>query len=74
MEELDLVVLTQPIPDYGLERGDVGTIVHCYADGQAYEVEFITAEGVTLAVLTLTQDAVRPLASREILHVRDLAA
>lgn len=74
MKELDLVVLTQPIPDYGLERSDVGTIVHCYADGQAYEVEFITAEGVTLAVLTLTQDAVRPLASREILHVRDLAA
>ncbi|EFO79652.1 hypothetical protein OSCT_2516 [Oscillochloris trichoides DG-6] len=74
MHELDLVVLTHPVPDYGLQQGDVGTVVHVYHNAQAYEVEFVTAEGVTLAVLTLAQKAVRPLAAREILHVRDLAA
>jgi hypothetical protein len=45
MEELDLVVLTHDIPEHGLQQGDLGTIVHCYTDGQAWEVEFVTAEG-----------------------------
>lgn len=74
MSELDLVVLTHAITVHGLESGDVGTIVHIYQDSQAYEVEFVTAEGATVAVLTLTGFDVRPFASREILHVRALAA
>jgi hypothetical protein len=73
MNELDLVVLNQALPAYGLEPGDVGTIVHQYQDGQAYEVEFVTAEGTTVAVLTLAHTSIRPLATREILHVRTLA-
>ena len=36
MEELDLVVLTHDIPAQRLEHGDLGTIVHGYADGQAW--------------------------------------
>jgi Domain of unknown function (DUF4926) len=73
MNELDLVVLTHSIAAHGLEQGDVGTIVHRYQDGQAYEVEFVTAAGATVAVLTLTGAEVRPCAAREILHVRVLA-
>lgn len=72
MHELDLVVLTHPIAAHGLEAGDIGTIVYAYQDGQAYEVEFVTAEGATVAVLTLTGADVRPRAAREILHVRAL--
>jgi hypothetical protein len=49
MKELDLVVLTHDIPEYGLLQGDLGTIVHGYTDGQAWEVEFVTAEGRTVA-------------------------
>jgi hypothetical protein len=74
MHELDLVVLTHPIAPHGLEAGDIGTIVHAYQDGQAYEVEFVTAEGATVEVLTLTGVDVRPRASREILHVRELSS
>jgi hypothetical protein len=74
MHERDLVVLTHPIVAHGLEAGDIGTIVHVYQDGAAYEVEFVTAEGATVAVLTLTSTEVRPRASREILHVRELAS
>jgi hypothetical protein len=74
MEELDLVVLTHDIPEYGLQQGDLGTIVHCYEDGQAWEVEFVTAEGRTVAVLTLTQADVRPMDRSEILHVRALTS
>ena len=71
--DLDLVVLTQDRGEHGLQRGDVGTVVHRYADGQVFEVEFVTAAGSTVALLTLERAAVRPVGGREILHVRDLA-
>jgi hypothetical protein len=51
----------------------VGAVVHVYGAGTAYEVEFVTAEGRTLAVLTLTADDVRPMAAGEILHVGEVA-
>ena len=35
MNELELVVLKRDIPEHGLARGDVGTVVHVYADGAA---------------------------------------
>jgi hypothetical protein len=73
MEELDLVVLTHDISEYGLLQGDLGTIVHGYTDGQAWEVEFVTAEGRTVAVLTLTRADIRAMESHEILHVRELS-
>jgi Domain of unknown function (DUF4926) len=73
MEELDLVVLTHDIPEHGLQQGDLGTIVHCYTDGQAWEVEFVMVEGRTVAVLTLTRADIRPMGSQEILHVRELS-
>jgi hypothetical protein len=39
-------------------------MVHGYADGQAWEVEFVTAEGLTVAVLTLRRADIRPLEVR----------
>ena len=73
IDELDVVVLTRDVAEHGLRRGDVGAVVHRYGDGRAYEVEFVTAEGATVAVLTLEAGDVRPVAGREILHVRALA-
>jgi len=70
IHELDLVVLTHDLGEHGLQKDDVGTVVHVYPEGAAYEVEFVTAEGQTVAVLTLTAVDVRPMAAREILHVR----
>jgi hypothetical protein len=74
IREMDTVVLTRDRPEHGLREGDVGAVVHRYADGDAYEVEFVTAEGATVAVLTLSNDEVRPMGEREILHVRHLDA
>lgn len=71
--ELDMVVLTHDVEECGLKEGDIGAVVHRYVDGTAFEVEFVTAEGETVAVLTLTETDVRPVATREILHVRQLA-
>ena len=68
------VVLKEPVPAEGLEAGDVGTVVHVYRDGLAYEVEFTTLEGKTAAVVTLEASQVRPVGKREITHARELAA
>ena len=74
LNELDIVVLASSIPEHGLEPGDVGTVVHVYRDGVAVEVEFVTGEGDTVAVLTLALRDVRLMQRREILHVREMAA
>ena len=73
MHELDLAVLDHDVPEHGLCAGDVGTIVLVHRGGEAYEVEFVTRGGETLAVLTLAHGEVRPFTDREVLHARDLA-
>ena len=45
-----------------------------YRNGQAYEVEFMTLEGKTVAVVTLEASQVRPVGQREIVHARELAS
>jgi hypothetical protein len=65
------VVLKTAVPADGLEIGDVGTVVHVYRDGQAYEVEFVTLDGRTAAVVTLEASQVRPMSRREITHARE---
>lgn len=74
INELDTVVLKQDLPQHGLTQGDVGTVVHRYGDSEAVEVEFVTGQGKTVAVLTLEMDTVRLMQQREILHVREMAA
>ncbi|MBC7909242.1 MAG: DUF4926 domain-containing protein [Pyrinomonadaceae bacterium] len=73
INEHERVVLTQSVPDSGLEAGDVGTVVHIYKDGEAYEVEFVTLDGHTAAVLTLEAAQVRPVSRRDITHTRELS-
>ena len=73
IQELDTIVLTKLIPKFDLQPGDVGTVVHVYKEQSAYEVEFMTGEGETIAVLTLLPADVRIVRSHEILHVRPLA-
>jgi len=71
--ELESVVLTVDLPEQRLQRGDVGTVVLTH-DGRGYEVEFVTLDGETLAVVSLTPDQVRPTAPGEIAHVRPVEA
>ena len=70
---LDIVVLTHDIQQYGLKQGDIGAVVHCYKENGAFEIEFVTADGVTIALLTLGQADIRPIGRREVLHVRELS-
>jgi hypothetical protein len=71
IRELDLVVLTRDVPEHGLERGDVGAAVHVYGEGLRFEVEFVAADGRTVALLTLDPEDVRPMDGREILQARE---
>jgi hypothetical protein len=74
IKEHDRVVLKKGIPDQGLKAGDVGTIVHVHKKGEAFEVEFLTLHGETVAIATLTASQVRPVLRREITHARLLRA
>lgn len=64
----DRFVLTAPARHERLEAGDVGTVVHVYADGKAFEIEFMTLDGQTAAAATVEASAVRPVTGREISH------
>ena len=74
IKEHDRVVLTQAIPDQGLTVGDVGTVVHVHKNGEAFEVEFLTLHGETVAIATLLASQVRPVQKKEITHARLLRA
>jgi hypothetical protein len=69
IRELDSVVLACDLPEHGLKRGDVGTVVLVHA-GAGYEVEFMTLDGETLAVVSLRDEQLRPNGRREIAHAR----
>ncbi|MBI5153939.1 DUF4926 domain-containing protein [Candidatus Poribacteria bacterium] len=73
IREHERVVLTIRVPSEGLEAGDVGTVVHVYADRLAYEVEFCPLDGRTAAVATVEAADVRPVRSRDLTHVRELS-
>ncbi|MEW6543131.1 MAG: DUF4926 domain-containing protein [Nitrospirota bacterium] len=73
IQDLDDVVLECDLPQHGLRRGDIGTVVLVHQEGKGYEVEFTTLDGETVAVVTLEDFQVRPVHKHEIAHARELA-
>jgi hypothetical protein len=55
MKLLDVVALMEDLPELGLYRGQVGTIVEEYEPG-VFEVEFSDSSGRAYAIETLTED------------------
>ncbi|RFP66787.1 DUF4926 domain-containing protein [Hymenobacter lapidiphilus] len=51
--ELDVVQLQKAHPECGLAAGAQGIVVLVHALGEAYEVEFLSPDGTTQAILTL---------------------
>ncbi|MDT4897841.1 MAG: hypothetical protein QOH25_2918 [Acidobacteriota bacterium] len=72
IKELDQIVLTAELPEYGLQAVDIGTVVLVHQEGVGYEVEFVALDGETLAVVSLFAAQVRPIAPREIARVRTI--
>jgi hypothetical protein len=55
---LEVVALTDDIPEHNLRRGQVGTVVDILGGGRALEVEFSDRNGRTYASLGLRPDQV----------------
>ena len=74
IKEHDCVVLTVDVPKEGLKAGDVGTVVHIHGRDVAYEVEFMTFAGKTIAVATVEASDVRSVGEQDVSHVRELTS
>jgi uncharacterized protein DUF4926 len=74
LREHERAVLTVALPESGLEAGDVGTIIHVYGDGKAYEMEFVALDGHTSAVATVEATQVRGVTPRDMTHTREIQA
>lgn len=68
MKPFDVVALIHDLPEAGLRRGQVGTLVESLTPG-VYEVEFADTEGRTYA-----QAAIREEALMRLLHEPAAAA
>ncbi len=55
---LDVVALSTDLPEYGLWRGQVGTVVELLADGKAFEVEFSDRTGRTYESIGVYPDQI----------------
>ena len=71
--EHSLVVLDCDPDHEKLNRGDVGTVVHVYKNGAAYEVEFVDGGGATVALITVDAGKIRRIMPGELLHARRTA-
>ncbi|RMF80329.1 MAG: DUF4926 domain-containing protein [Chloroflexi bacterium] len=72
IEELDSVILTEELPEHHLKPGDIGTVVLIHGEHAGYEVEFVTLDGDTIAVVSVYPSQIRAVKSGEIAHVRSL--
>ncbi len=70
IKEHDRIVLKTDIPQEELEAGDVGTVVHIYRNGEVFEVEFLTLDGATVSVTTVSASQIRPVSKQDVTHAR----
>ena len=70
MKELERVALTEDLPEHGLKIGDIGMILHIYADHKGYEVEFVTLNGELIALVSVYPVQIRQLEQDEIASAR----
>lgn len=68
---LDTVVLERDLADAGLRRGDLGAVVEVY-EPNSLEVEFVTAGGRTVALVTVREEDVRGVGDGDLIAVRRL--
>jgi hypothetical protein len=69
IKQLDVIALLQDIPDEGLLRGDVGTVVEVFADrpdrSGGFLVEFSDRQGRAYAFADLRADQIVKLRYRD---------
>ena len=70
------VALAKDLPDEGLRRGDIATVVDrvdAPGGGEGYVIEVFNAVGQTIKVVPVPPEALAPLAADQVLSVRRLA-
>jgi hypothetical protein len=70
LKEHDSVVLTTDVAAEGLKAGDIGVIVYCHRNNEAFEVEFMTLAGRTVAVPSLLATQVRAIGTSDVPQAR----
>jgi len=73
IENFEKVVLKEDLPERGLLKGDIGTVVMVHGNHEGYEVEFFTLKGKTRSVETLKASQVRSVKANEVAHSREIA-
>jgi hypothetical protein len=73
IKEHDRIILEKDLPEKKLKAGDVGTVVHVYPQKEAFETEFMTLSGETVAIVTLHASQVRAVSKKDITHARELS-
>ena len=58
------IELLVDLPEWGLETGEVGTVVELLGDGQAFEVEFADNSGIPYGLHALQADQIIALHRR----------
>ncbi len=70
------VSLAEDLPEYGLQKGDLATIVERHKGGlgqeTGYSLEVFNALGKTITVLVVEESKILPVQADEILQVRRL--
>ncbi len=72
IKELDTVVLECDLAESGLAHGDIGAVVQIYSR-DAVEVEFVTASGLTHALVMLKSTQIRALGPTDMPAVRQVS-
>ena len=64
---LDVVALTEDVPEHNLKRGEVGTVVEILSNGEAFEVEFSDDNGQMYKCLSF------PASQLKVLHHKPIS-
>lgn len=73
IQEHQLVVLLESLPETPFREGDIGTVVHIHGEHEGYALEFADGSGVTLGIVDVYPSQIRGLGSGDLLHARLLA-
>jgi len=74
IKEHACIALMNDLPAERLKAGDIGTAMHFHNGGEGCEVEFMTQNGATVALVTLLAGQIRVFKPRELASARELAA
>ena len=64
VKEHDCVVLVADLPGEKLAAGAVGTVVHVYGYGEAFDAEFSDQDGKMMALATLERPQFKPASKK----------